>query len=254
MSLSMVQRLSRGTCRMNGDFTSLKIKELSKYMDTFLNHELADPLNKKLLLVRHGQSYGNKKELIYGDLDFELTPLGMQQAAKVKEIFQGVMNRMSTFSVSGKLRSQQTGLIVLGLESRVSPTPLPHGHQEKIDNILFRVDKRFNEFNLGRLEGIDCSKLTLAEQESLNRFFLEGKLMHQSIESPETLFQRVTEGFAELPSGPQVNNVIVGHYGIVHVFLGQLGYFGVPIGTGDSIFLELNPDGTPLDLVAYWTK
>jgi broad specificity phosphatase PhoE len=239
---------------MSGDFTSLKIKELSKYMDTFLNHELSDPLNRKLLLVRHGQSYGNKKELIYGDLDFELTPLGKQQAGQVKETFNGVLGHVTTFSVSEKLRSQQTGLIVLGQDSRVSSTPLPHGYREKVGSIDFRVDKRFNEFNLGRLEGIDCSKLTYSEQEALNRHFLEGKLIHETIESPDALFTRVSEGFADLPAGEKSNNVIVGHYGIVHVFLGRLGYQGVPISTGDSIFLELNPDGTPQQLVAYWTK
>ena len=239
---------------MSGDFSSLKVKELSQYMETFLNHELSDPHNKKLLLVRHGQSFGNKKELIYGDLDFELTPLGKQQAAKVKDIFQGVLDRVTTFSVSHKLRSQQTGLIVLGLDSRVTNTPLPDGYRENIGKIQFRVDKRFNEFNLGRLEGIDCSKLTYAEQEALNKHFLEGKLIHESIETPDALFDRVSQGFSELPHGAAANNVIVGHYGIVHVFLGRLGLYGVPIGTGDSIFLELHPDGSPQQLVAYWTK
>lgn len=238
----------------NTDHTTLRVKELKGYLEKFLTHKLADPEHKKILLVRHGQSFGNLKEVIYGDLDYELTPKGKQQAAIVRDNLKDVISEITTFSVSEKLRSQQTGLIALGLDGRVSSTPLSHGYKEQIGKIQFKVDKRFNEFNLGRLEGIDCSKLTYAEQEALNTHFLEGKLIHESIESPDALFQRVSEGFSDLPSGEKANNLLIGHYGIVHVFLRKMDYCGVPISTGDSIFLEVLPDGTPYQLVAYWTK
>lgn len=85
----------------------------------------------------------------------------------------------------------------------------------------------------------------------LTSSYLEGKLVRDDIETPTEVLQRVKEGLASLPIG---NNVIVGHYGVVHTLLNQMDFFGVNIAPGDTLFFEVTSDGTPYQLNAYWSK
>jgi hypothetical protein len=63
---------------------------------------------------------------------------------------------------------------------------------------------------------------------------------------------RLKAGFSELRGG--ANNVLVGHYGTIHLLLNQMDFFGVGVNTGDCVHLELCPDGSPYQLIAYWAK
>ncbi|MCQ2452533.1 MAG: histidine phosphatase family protein [Oscillospiraceae bacterium] len=44
----------------------------------------------KLYLIRHGESIGNQQQLLFGHSDHPLTPLGREQAARVKEKLAGI--------------------------------------------------------------------------------------------------------------------------------------------------------------------
>lgn len=75
--------------------------------------------------------------------------------------------------------------------------------------------------------------------------------MRADIETPAKVLARVQAALADLPAG---NNLVVGHYGVLHALLNQMDFFGVGIAPGDCAMLEVAADGTPFQLLAYWAK
>lgn len=57
-------------------------KDLDVLLDTFWKHKIS-PGEKKVFMVRHAESEGNKDHLIYGHSDYKLTEKGYIQASKV---------------------------------------------------------------------------------------------------------------------------------------------------------------------------
>ena len=243
-------RLSRGTCRIPNDHTKHRVRELPAFLEGFVQHQVQDPAHRKLLVVRHGQSFGNLRELYYGSTDFELTEKGKAQAAQIRDNLRPLLAHIDVAVASGLKRSQDTAKIIFGIDTPTAQ--LSHGHCETRGRLRFRVDRRFNEFDLGGLECLDVSALSFAEREFMDRLYLEGRVSKPGLERPEEVLARLKAGFSELRAGE--NNVLVGHYGTVHLLLNQMDFFGVGINTGDCVHLELCPDGTPFQLVAYWAK
>lgn len=243
-------RLRRGTCRITNDHTKYRIRELPAFLEGFVRHETSDPEHRKVLIVRHGQSVGNLKELYYGSTDFELTEKGRAQAAQIRDNLAGLLGHIDVAIASGLKRSQETAKIILGLETPTAQ--FADGFCENRGRTRFRVDRRFNEFDLGGLECLDMSALSFAEREFMDRLYLEGRVSKPGLETPAAVLARVTQGFSLLK--PRENNILVGHYGTIHLLLNQMDFFGVGIGTGDCVHLELCPDGTPYQLIAYWAK
>jgi broad specificity phosphatase PhoE len=243
-------RLSRSTCRITNDHTKYRVRDLAAFLEGFISHEVQEPEHRKLLIVRHGQSFGNLRELYYGSTDFELTEKGKAQAGQIRDNLKPLLNHVDVAIASGLKRSQETAKVVFGLDTPAGQ--LQHGHSESRGRLRFRVDRRFNEFDLGGLECLDLSALSFAEREFMDRLYLEGRVSKPGLERPEAVLARLKEGLSELRVGE--NNILVGHYGTVHLLLNQMDFFGVGINTGDCVHLELCPDGTPYQLVAYWAK
>lgn len=243
-------RLQRRTCRITNDHTKLRVRELPAFLEGFVRHEVQAPEHRKLLIVRHGQSFGNLRELYYGSTDFELTEKGKAQAAQIRDNLRGLLGHIDVAVASGLKRSQETAKIIFGIETPAEQ--LVHGHRETRGRLEFRVDRRFNEFDLGDLECLDVSALSFAEREFMDRLYLEGRVTKAGLERPEEVLARLKAGFSELRGG--ANNVLVGHYGTIHLLLNQMDFFGVGVNTGDCVHLELCPDGSPYQLIAYWAK
>ena len=115
------------------------------------------------MLIRHGQSIGNQKELFYGSSDYELTAKGIKQAQQMRETLSKVIGDVDTVTSSTKKRALETAKIVFGLDYPLES--LKDGFESNQGKLRFRVDRRFDEYDLGGLEGINVSGLTYAEQE-----------------------------------------------------------------------------------------
>ena len=74
--------------------------------------QLSRPLTKKkrVLIVRHGQSEGNVKPILYGNGDYPLTEIGKAQARLLSPIFKKYYHLFDTFASSNLTRAFDTYL------------------------------------------------------------------------------------------------------------------------------------------------
>ena len=94
-----------------------------------------------LVLVRHGQSEWNKKNLFTGWKDPELTDLGIEEAIKAGKLLKTKEMKFDIMFTSDLFRAQETGRLIL----------------EKMDQIDIPVIKNqsLNERNYGDLGGLN---------------------------------------------------------------------------------------------------
>ena len=93
---------------------------------------------RNVMLVRHGESYGNLQRELYGNTDYELTEKGIQQAKFLAQHFKGTEDKFTSISSSMLQRAWRTCELAFG---------------EPKDFKYYKTAK-FNEINLGTLEGI----------------------------------------------------------------------------------------------------
>jgi len=60
------------------------------------------------MIVRHGESVGNVKKILYGRSDYELTELGIQQAKDLNLFLNGRHKEFSSINTSTLKRAVQT--------------------------------------------------------------------------------------------------------------------------------------------------
>jgi 2,3-bisphosphoglycerate-dependent phosphoglycerate mutase len=97
--------------------------------------------NGMLILVRHGQSEWNKKNLFTGWKDPDLTKKGVQEANSVGKLLLRKKIKFHTMFTSDLIRAQQTGEIILKILN-----------QENIETIR---NKALNERDYGDLSGLN---------------------------------------------------------------------------------------------------
>ena len=93
---------------------------------------------RNVMLVRHGESFGNLQKELYGNTDYELTEKGIHQARFLSQHFKGTENKFTSISASLLQRAWRTCELAFGD---------PPGLQ-------YYKTAKFNEVNLGILEGI----------------------------------------------------------------------------------------------------
>ena len=128
-----------------------RVKSLSDHVDMFFSEPISAK-EKKVMMIRHAWSIGNDKHLIYGLTDYDLTPLGIQQAMYLQTVMTANKHRFTKVYSSKLKRTYATGGISLSLGD--SPT------EQEITR-----DARFNEFDFGPLEGIYSGKMDGFEHE-----------------------------------------------------------------------------------------
>ena len=98
-------------------------------------------MNSKLVLVRHGQSEWNAKNLFTGWKDPKLTDLGIQEAIKAGELLETRNVKFDLMFTSGLFRAQETGRLIL--------------EQINQKDIEIIQDQSLNERNYGDLAGLN---------------------------------------------------------------------------------------------------
>ena len=94
-----------------------------------------------LVLVRHGQSEWNKKNLFTGWKDPELTSLGIKEAIKAGKLLKNKNIKFDIMFTSDLLRAQETGRLILE-------------HMDQPDVPVIK-DQSLNERNYGDLAGLN---------------------------------------------------------------------------------------------------
>ena len=98
-------------------------------------------MKSKLVLVRHGQSEWNAKNLFTGWKDPKLTDLGIQEAIKAGDLLETRNLKFDVMFTSDLFRAQETGRLIL---ERMNQT-----------DIQVIEDQSLNERNYGDLAGLN---------------------------------------------------------------------------------------------------
>jgi 2,3-bisphosphoglycerate-dependent phosphoglycerate mutase len=98
-------------------------------------------MKSKLVLVRHGQSEWNSKNLFTGWKDPKLTDLGIQEAIKAGNLLETRNLKFDFMFTSDLFRAQETGRLIL--------------EQMNQTNIKVIRDQSLNERNYGDLAGLN---------------------------------------------------------------------------------------------------
>ena len=98
-------------------------------------------MKSKLVLVRHGQSEWNAKNLFTGWKDPKLTDLGIQEAIKAGELLETRNLKFDLMFTSDLFRAQETGRLIL--------------EQINQKDIEIIQDQSLNERNYGDLAGLN---------------------------------------------------------------------------------------------------
>ena len=98
-------------------------------------------MKSKLVLVRHGQSEWNAKNLFTGWKDPKLTDLGIQEAIKAGDLLETRNLKFDLMFTSDLFRAQETGRLIL--------------EQMNQTDIQVMKDQSLNERNYGDLAGLN---------------------------------------------------------------------------------------------------
>ena len=98
-------------------------------------------MNSKLVLVRHGQSEWNERNLFTGWKDPKLTDLGIQEAIKAGDLLETRNLKFDLMFTSDLFRAQETGRLIL--------------EQMNQTDIQVIEDQSLNERNYGDLAGLN---------------------------------------------------------------------------------------------------
>lgn len=157
----------------------------------------------RIILVRHTQTEGNVKHLIYGHTDYPLTEHGKEQLIEV-------VKKMKGFA-KGKLISSPLGRALVLAQAL-----------EKTYGLALTIDERLEEMNLGILEGYTATEAQEKHPEVMEAFY-EGnpEWFVPGGESYIAFEQRLMMFFDQIvDEGEDV--VIVAHGGVVRTGLEYL--------------------------------
>ena len=229
------------------DFKTYRDKSLNHLLSRTVDLELEDKLNKKLLVIKSAESDGTTKELLYGDLDFELNQRGIEHSEYLAREFKPYLSKIGGFWSSSRKRAIQTASIIMNGEKSLVTDNLS---KLKIPSDL-QIDKRLDEFNFGQIEGVSIENMRFVERDLTWDIFYSGRLERDDIETPESVVNRTCEAFKELKGGDCVN-LMVTHRGVMHTMTKKLHMEGLFLHSCSCLLFEINIDGTPERLINFW--
>lgn len=189
----------------------------------------------ELILIRHGESEGNKNGLIYGHTDYPLTEKGRQQ---IPHIVEALKNNQLTKVISSPL-------------SRASA--IGKGVSDAYD-VPFTTDDRLKEINFGDYEDLPVKEIRAKLGEGY--YELIGFFDNYDIPSGEHQkdFLVRVQGFVdEVLTYETGTYVLTAHFGVIKAILNYLmGYNkkqlrGMAIKPGAVVKLSIKKDRVRLD-------
>jgi broad specificity phosphatase PhoE len=158
----------------------------------------------ELILIRHGESEGNVKGLVYGHTDYPLTEKGMQQAHKIAEIIKRYkINKVYT-----------------------SPLVRAKAIAEAISqecNVSLSLDDRLKEIHFGEYE--DMRREQVIEKVGDKYYDVIGFFDHVALpggEHQDDFLSRVNSFVDELLAGEDGIYAITSHFGAIKAILHHL--------------------------------
>lgn len=146
----------------------------------------------QIIIVRHGESHGNKSKLICGWHDSVLTELGKQQAKQAGIVLKGI--KIDKFVSSDLLRAKETSEIIsyeIGLP--------------------FELDVRLRERNCGILDGMPIDE-AIAHPD-WNNLILDPNGKVKGAESTQELYERAGAFLEEVAQTWQDKTILLSTHG-----------------------------------------
>lgn len=165
----------------------------------------------KIILTRHGQSEGNRFNIIQGHSDYPLSDLGLEQAKELANWFLENQKDLSIIYCSDLKRAAETAIII--------------AKELGIKEIIF--DRRLREFNLGIFQDRELASLSPEEQAYLDSHWENTPKKIPNGESVDDMKVRIKEVFNEIiVKHKQIDTIlIVGHGGtLYHIITTTLGF------------------------------
>lgn len=136
-----------------------------------------------LILIRHGESKANKRKILQGQIDSELSKTGVEQAKKLSERLKH--KKIDVAYSSDLKRAKNTAKEIL-----------KHHPQLKLN-----LDKRLRELNLGELQGKPAPSN------------LDWNNLPSSVETKKQFYSRVQEFFQEIHKKHKNQTVLIAFHG-----------------------------------------
>ena len=176
LHLSLQKSFSRSWGTSKSDGYGIRFRTCTEFIDYFTTLP-KEETTKNVLLVRHGQSYGNLKDELYGNLNYKLTDRGHRQSEYIRKFFEGRLAEFDSVTTSNLIRAIQTANTVLGIDCELGGVREHEGEIFRVDEYpeegfeLFdaavRRDPNFNERDFGGCEGLQPVGLTFDEHYDL---------------------------------------------------------------------------------------
>ncbi|HEX5498411.1 MAG TPA: histidine phosphatase family protein [Thermomicrobiales bacterium] len=170
---------------------------------------LTHPHNRvtHLLLVRHGRTEGNRRNILQGTIDFPLDALGLAQARRIAERLAD--EPPADLLLSSPLARALTTAQIIGDRVGLAPAVVPDLH----------------EMSFGRLEGVTVDEARAQRPDLLASLSNPASfdLVWPGGESRRGFHQRVRSTFhAILHTYAEERIIVVAHGGVIGAFLGQI--------------------------------
>jgi len=159
----------------------------------------------RILLIRHGQSEGNKIGVLQGHSDYPLSDQGRNEAKELGVKLRKENESFSAIYSSDLSRAAETAEIIAS-----------ENHCEKIN-----FDKRLREFKLGIFEGKFTQLMTEDEEEFLSSCWKDTAKRIPNGESVNEMVHRIKEAFTEIVNNHTKDEtvLIVAHGGTLYHIL-----------------------------------
>jgi broad specificity phosphatase PhoE len=159
----------------------------------------------RVILIRHGESFANKKGIIQGHKDYPLTEKGKKQAKSLAKQIKEMDYSFSALYSSDLNRAKTTAEIIAQIL--------------QIPNIFF--DRRLREHNLGIYEGRYSKELEEKDKELFDACFADHSKRFPKGESVEEMKKRIRAAFEEITNNPEEKRdvIIVAHGGTLYHIL-----------------------------------
>lgn len=144
------------------------------------------------------------------------------------------------------------GIISSDLKRAIQTAKISFELSEKQNTGNLIIDERFKEANLGNMEGIDCSRMSQYEHETIYKIYLKGKMLRDDIEQPGAVLERVKSGLAELENNK--NYILFSHFGVMKIWMYAANVNGIFMNNCGVLGARIAEDGSLKDVIGYWDK